>query len=193
MIADPGDIAMSLAHRAAPVVVPLRFVLPFPPSVNRYYRHVGYRTLLSREGRAYRETVLALLAGRVGQPLSGLLEVQLDLFPPDARRRDWDNFQKGIWDSLQHAGVYLDDSQVKRAVIEMHPPSRQSRAEVAITPYTPIPEKDSPCPATFMNTNLKNPNQSTPMGNPGIAKKPSRSRRPTTAPMKSTPLMQPAT
>jgi hypothetical protein len=73
-----------------------------------------------------------------------LLEVQLDLFPPDARRRDWDNFQKGIWDSLQHAGVYLDDSQVKRAVIEMHPPSRQSRAEVAIAPYiTPSPKKTS--------------------------------------------------
>ena len=62
--ADPGDIAMSFPHRAAPVVAPLRYVLPFPPSVNRYYRHVGYRTLLSREGREYRAMVLSLLAGR---------------------------------------------------------------------------------------------------------------------------------
>ncbi len=44
----------------------------------------GYRTLLSREGRAYRESVCALLAGRVGQPLFGPLEVQLDLYPPIA-------------------------------------------------------------------------------------------------------------
>ena len=44
VIAGPGDIAMSLLHRAAPAVAPLSYVLPFPPSVNRYYRHVGYRT-----------------------------------------------------------------------------------------------------------------------------------------------------
>lgn len=81
--ADPGDNALSFPHRAASVVAPLIYVLPFPPSVNRYYRHVGYRTLLSREGREYRECVCSLLAGRVGQPLSQLLEVQLDLYPPD--------------------------------------------------------------------------------------------------------------
>ena len=85
--ADPEDNALSSLHRAAPVVAPLCYVLPFPPSVNRYYRHVGYRTLLSREGREYRAMVLSLLAGRVGQPLSQLLEVQLDLYPLDARRR----------------------------------------------------------------------------------------------------------
>ena len=93
--ADLGDTALSSSHQAAPVVAPLSYVLPFPPSVNRYYRHVGYRTLLSREGREYRESVLALLAGRVGQPLSGQLQVQLDLFPPDARRRDWDTLAEG--------------------------------------------------------------------------------------------------
>ncbi len=118
----------------------LEFVLPFPPSVNRYYRHVGYRTLLSREGREYRRQVYSLLAGRVGQPLSGPLEVQLDLYPPDRRRRDWDNFQKAIWDALQHAGVYHDDSQVKRAVVEMHEPDRASRAEIIIQTRRPKQE-----------------------------------------------------
>ena len=93
--AGPGDIAMSFPHRAAAAVAPLSYVLPFPPSVNRYYRHVGYRTLLSREGREYRSQVLSLLAGRGGQPLSQLLEVQLDLYPPDARRRDWDTLTEG--------------------------------------------------------------------------------------------------
>ena len=119
---------------APTAVAELRFVLPFPPSGNRYYRHVGYRTLLSREGRAYRRQVCGLLAGRVGQPLSGPLDVELDLYPPDRRRRDWDNFQKAVWDALQHAGVYRDDSQIRRAVIEMHAPDRESRAEVCIQP-----------------------------------------------------------
>lgn len=68
---------------ASSEVAELRFVLPFPPSVNRYYRHVGRRTLLSREGRNYREVVLALLAGRVRQPLTSHLQVELDPYPPD--------------------------------------------------------------------------------------------------------------
>ncbi|HHK41388.1 MAG TPA: RusA family crossover junction endodeoxyribonuclease [Planctomycetaceae bacterium] len=139
MMADSGESALSFPHRSVSVAT-LHFVLPFPPSVNRYYRHVGYRTLLSREGREYRKRVCALLAGRVGQSLSGPLEVQLDLYPPDRRRRDWDNFQKAIWDALQHAGVYLDDSQVKRAVVEMHEPDRASRAEIMIQPRCPKQE-----------------------------------------------------
>lgn len=119
---------MSFPHRAA-AVAELRFVLPFPPSVNRYYRNIGYRTLLSREGRAYRDAVCALLAGRVQQPLSVPLQAELHLFPPDRRRRDWDNFQKGVWDALQHAGIYHDDSQIRRAFIEMHDPDGKARAE----------------------------------------------------------------
>ncbi len=107
----------------------LSFVLPFPPSVNRYYRHVGHRTLLSRAGREYRRKVCSLLAGRVQQPLSIPLQAELHLYPPDRRKRDWDNFQKGIWDALQHAGIYFDDSQVRRAVIEMHDPDGKARAE----------------------------------------------------------------
>lgn len=188
---SPGDIAMSFAHRATDALAVLRYVLPFPPSVNRYYRHVGYRTLLSREGREYRAMVLSLLAGRVGQPLSGQLEVQLDLYPPDARRRDWDNFQKGIWDSLQHAGVYLDDSQVKRAVIEMHSPSRHSRAEVAITPYTPVTEEDLPCPVLSTQMNSTTP-ASILMTTTLALKNSSRSRRPK-GPKRSTPLTKRAT
>ncbi len=36
----------------------------------------------------------------------------MDAFPPDRRRRDLDNIQKPVLDAMQHAGVYLDDSQV---------------------------------------------------------------------------------
>lgn len=121
---------------APTAVAELRFVLPFPPSGNRYYRNVGYRTLLSREGRKYRLQVCSLLAGRVGQPLTGRLEAELDLYPPDRRRRDWDNFQKGVWDSMQHARVYADDSQIRKATITMHDPDGEPRAEVLIRPLS---------------------------------------------------------
>ncbi|MEX0718034.1 MAG: RusA family crossover junction endodeoxyribonuclease [Planctomycetaceae bacterium] len=106
--------------------------LPFPPSVNRYYRNVGQRTLISREGRVYRQQVCALLAGRFREPLVEPLEVELHLYPPDRRRRDWDNFQKAIWDSLQHAGAFHDDSQIQKAIVEKHPPDGTARAIVHV-------------------------------------------------------------
>lgn len=94
--------------------------LPYPPTINSYYRHVGFRTLISREGRAYRRTVCAILR-RVGvRPMEGRLAVGIDLYPPDRRRRDCDNAQKALLDALQHAGVYGDDSQVKRLLTIMH-------------------------------------------------------------------------
>lgn len=86
--------------------------LPYPPSVNHYYRRVGPRTLISREGRAYREAVCAILAGLGIRPLAGPLAVRIELYPPDQRRRDCDNAMKALLDALQHGGAYLDDGQI---------------------------------------------------------------------------------
>ena len=97
----------------------IRFELPYPPSINHYYRRVGLRTLISREGREYRLYVVSALAGLGLAPFEGELELRLDVYPPDRRRRDADNVQKSLLDSLQHASVYRDDSQIKRLVTEM--------------------------------------------------------------------------
>jgi len=86
--------------------------LPYPPSVNHYYRHVGYRTLISREGRAFRERVCAILALRGAARMDGPLAVVTDVYPPDNRRRDLDNAQKALLDAMQHGGAYEDDSQI---------------------------------------------------------------------------------
>ena len=92
--------------------------LPFPPSVNHYYRRVGPRTLISREGRRFRDEVCANLAAmRVG-PLTGPLRVEIEVYPPDRRRRDIDNLQKGLLDALEHGGAYQDDSQIVKLWIE---------------------------------------------------------------------------
>lgn len=39
-------------------------------------------------------------------------------FMPDAKRRDLDNLLKAPLDAMQHAGIYLDDSQIRRLLIE---------------------------------------------------------------------------
>jgi len=87
--------------------------LPFPPSLNRYWRNVRGRTLLSANGRNYR--VAATLAARTAllEPFgSASVAVSIVAWLPDARRRDADNLLKGALDALAHAGVYDDDSQI---------------------------------------------------------------------------------
>jgi crossover junction endodeoxyribonuclease RusA len=86
--------------------------LPFPPSINHYWRRVGARTLISRGGRAFRQSVCSILAARRIQPLEGPLELLIELYPPDRRRRDADNSLKSLLDALQHGGAYGDDSQI---------------------------------------------------------------------------------
>jgi crossover junction endodeoxyribonuclease RusA len=96
------------------------FELPYPPSVNHYWRRVGARTLISRAGRAFRTDVCSLLAARRVRPLSGPLKVDIDVYPPDRRRRDVDNLPKAILDALQHGGAYHDDSQIICLSITKH-------------------------------------------------------------------------
>jgi len=86
--------------------------LPYPPSVNHYWRHVGRRTLISRGGRAFRTAVRVALAAAGVRPLDGRLAVAIEVYPPDRRRRDIDNLQKALLDALEHGGAFHDDSQV---------------------------------------------------------------------------------
>ena len=91
--------------------------IPYPPSVNRVWRQYKGRTILAAAGREFREQVKAIV-GTV-QPMSGHLEVVLELYPRDKRVRDIDNPIKAAFDALTHAGVWNDDSQVKRLVVLM--------------------------------------------------------------------------
>jgi Holliday junction resolvase RusA-like endonuclease len=95
----------------------LEVELPYPPSINHYWRRVGHATLISREGRRFRASVVAILAALRPEPLAGDLAVEVEVYPPDNRRRDIDNVQKALLDALQHGGAYADDSQVVRLTI----------------------------------------------------------------------------
>ena len=93
----------------------MTLILPFPPSVNHYYRRVGPRTLISRQGREYRRVICGLLAPGGGDkkpPRTGRIALCMDVFPPDRRRRDLDNLLKSVQDSLAQTGLYEDDSQI---------------------------------------------------------------------------------
>lgn len=86
--------------------------LPYPPSVNRYWRKVGNRMLISKAGRDYKRQVCRATRGLLAQPMRGPLSVAIQAAPPDNRTRDLDNLLKAPLDALKSAGVYLDDSQI---------------------------------------------------------------------------------
>jgi crossover junction endodeoxyribonuclease RusA len=97
----------------------ITLTLPFPPSVNGYWRNINGRTLISAKGRAYKNAVARLVQwNHAAKQLQSRLEVLVILLPPDRRKRDIDNSMKALLDSMQAAGVYLDDSQIDRLVIE---------------------------------------------------------------------------
>jgi len=113
--------------------------LPWPPTVNTYWRSIviggRVRLLMSKKGRMYREAVVAAMS--VAKPFTERLEVHLSCFPPDRRKRDLDNLPKGILDALQHAGVYVDDSQIDWLSIERMPIQKGGSVTVRITRLEP--------------------------------------------------------
>jgi crossover junction endodeoxyribonuclease RusA len=90
--------------------------LPWPPTVNTYWRNVRGRMILSTKARQYRDHAesQAFEQDRRSWPLTGRLRVAVTAFPPDKRRRDLDNILKSLLDVLGHIGLYQDDSQIDR-------------------------------------------------------------------------------
>ncbi|MCO6438166.1 MAG: RusA family crossover junction endodeoxyribonuclease [Phycisphaerae bacterium] len=109
------------------------FQLPYPPSVNHYWRRVGRRTLISRAGRRYRQTVLTILALMRVTLMEGDVAVRMTVYPPDRRKRDLDNLTKAVFDALQYGGAYLDDSQIARFEVERARVVRGGKIIVEIT------------------------------------------------------------
>jgi len=91
----------------------IEITLPWPPSVNTYWRNFDGRMIISVRGREYRETVGdQMTLQKMVKHFKGQLKVEIEAFRPDKRRRDLDNLLKATLDGLAHAGVYEDDSQI---------------------------------------------------------------------------------
>jgi crossover junction endodeoxyribonuclease RusA len=101
--------------------------LPWPPTVNTYYRHKVIGKLatvyVTQEGKAYRKAVnLCLMEhGVKTYALEGNLRVEIEVFPPDKRKRDLDNLLKSLLDALTHAQVWKDDNQISDLRIYRNP------------------------------------------------------------------------
>ncbi|MFG0802648.1 RusA family crossover junction endodeoxyribonuclease [Leclercia sp. GLN_9] len=124
----------------------MKLILPFPPSVNTYWRAPNSgplkgRHLISAKGRAYQSAACAAIIEqlrRLPKPSAAAAAVEIVLYPPDARRRDIDNYNKALFDALTHAGIWEDDCQVKRMLVEWGPQVPGGKVEITITKHEPL-------------------------------------------------------
>lgn len=111
----------------------MHFVLPFPPSINSYYRVFNNRILLSAEGRKYKKAVREYVMLLGLKPLKDAkLKIEMFLQPRDKRKIDIDNRIKSVLDALQDAGLFDDDFQIDELTIRRGTPVEGGRLFVKI-------------------------------------------------------------
>ncbi len=104
--------------------------LPYPPTVNHYWKICQGRIYVSRDGMLYRRRVLAILGDAPEQP--GPLAVTVGVHPPDRRKRDLDNVLKCLLDAITEAGIWKDDSLIDRLLVERRDVKTGGMVEVVI-------------------------------------------------------------
>lgn len=110
----------------------MQLTLPWPPSVNHYWLKNRTHVYISARGRAYRAEVLASVTNQGRFSGDTRLQVSITAYPPDRRRRDIDNLLKCTLDSLEHAKVFNDDSQVDKLYIERAGVIKGGQLEITI-------------------------------------------------------------
>jgi crossover junction endodeoxyribonuclease RusA len=88
----------------------MTITLPFPPTMNHYWRNVGRRTLISAAGRSYRDSCATAARMQRIPKLEGLVSVRGTVFMKRLGC-DLDNRIKPILDSLNGI-AWADDIQV---------------------------------------------------------------------------------
>jgi crossover junction endodeoxyribonuclease RusA len=132
------ETGTSFTLEAKPMIY---FNLPWPPTINHYYRPSERAGMLrlNKNATAYRaQAISSLMAQKiVGGPLTCRIGVQIVAQPPDERRRDLDNLLKPLLDVLTHAKVIADDSLIDRLLVVRGKSVQGGRIVVTITECAP--------------------------------------------------------
>lgn len=113
----------------------LALVLPWPPSVNRIWRAILGRVVLSEAARKYGVKLANALPTGPVDPLRGRLFVTMLMCPPSGlknRSHDIANREKILCDGLTKQRVWVDDSQIDMMLIARGAPCDAGRVEMLI-------------------------------------------------------------
>ncbi len=109
--------------------------LPYPPSGNHIHKHtragIHYLTPVAR--KYYADVAELFLINRQKGLDDGKLHVEIDVYPPDRRRRDLDNLCKTVFDACTKAGIWNDDSQIHKLVVEKMNVVEHGRVSLRVT------------------------------------------------------------
>lgn len=113
--------------------------LPWPPSVNHYWILIkakqGGRKVLGPKGREFRTKVAEYIKNH---NLDGYftehdrLEMVINMYPPDRRKRDVDNINKPTLDALEGAGFFPDDCQIDDLRTIRRSPVKGGRLDIEV-------------------------------------------------------------
>jgi len=119
----------------------LSFELPFPPSVNTYYRS-SFRSrsvYLSKKGREFKDSMERVLIEMKAVYLNlpsfptERLRIHIELIPGDRRSFDIDNRVKAILDVLE-GHLFVNDSQIDELEVIRKPMDKgKARCRVTIS------------------------------------------------------------
>ena len=120
--------------------------LPFPPTVNLYWRRSRFGMYVSPAGKKFRKRAVGIIE-RLGLPkIDGPLIMTAVFFPPCRRIRDIDNYNKGLLDALSAAELIGNDSQIKESHTRWGP-----RVKFGLTILTLYPLEASTWPSGTIN------------------------------------------
>ncbi len=93
--------------------------LPYPPSINTYWRNFRGNTVLSKSGREFKTAVAeCVVAQNIPKFGDKRLEVTMWLYPRSKVVTDLDNRLKAVLDGLEEAGVYDNDGNIDVLMIQ---------------------------------------------------------------------------
>ena len=120
--------------------------LPWPPTINSYYKVTQHgQRYLDVKVREFRSAV-ELAVHEQCPTLDKLTEplfMEVYLFPPDNRKRDLDNYMKGLLDALTEAGIWADDSLINQLHIYRGVTVKPGSVRVEIAESGPILQLDN--------------------------------------------------
>lgn len=87
----------------------IAITLPYPPSVNTYWRVFRNRAIISKAGRDYKQAVAAELVGT--RKMAGQFYLIVYAEPPNKAIRDIDNILKSLLDATKGLAFDDDDSR----------------------------------------------------------------------------------